>query len=98
MRRYLYESGFEITEEKACISLWKAYSVMCCRYDGIVRKPSIEQEYIGSLGNNTDEATLKYISDTDHKLEFRLRGIDKSSQLYSELSRLSQTLKGYIKE
>ena len=98
LRRYLFEKGFDIIDEKACISLGKAYSVMCCEYDGIIREPSLEAEYIGCLGGNTDNVSKRYISNVKHKLEFRIRGIDKGSKLYGEMSELIKKLNDYTGE
>ena len=98
LRRYLYEKGFRILDEKACVSLGKSYSVICCEFDGITRKPTAEEEYIGKLGNNNDPITLRYISVVNKKLKYKIRGLEENSQQYCDLSELIKKLDGYTGE
>lgn len=98
LRLYLAENGFEILEEKACISVGKAYSVMCCAYSGVSRELTMEEMYIGSLGSERSKASRMYISEVRKKLLNRLKGLDESEELYRQTAALADRLTEYITE
>lgn len=98
LRQYLAEKGFDILDERACISVGKPYSVICCAYSGNVRRLTPEELYIGSLGGENTEASRMYIREMRKKLLNKLRGIDESEELYRELSGLADRLAEYITE
>lgn len=92
LRRYLCENGFEITEEKACISSSKVYSVMCCQYDGKHRECSDEFAWAGKLAGDRSEASERYIGVICEKLRKHLRGLKEGSAEYIRMQSLIDTL------
>ena len=96
LRKYLYENGFVTDKEEACVSGVKAYSVICCHYDGIVRKPTLEEEYLGSLALRNAAPTRKYASVLCAKLKNIRKGVYESSELYSEYTKLIEKLDDFV--
>ena len=60
LRRFLYENGFEITEEKPVFENGKAYSVMVCRYTGEKTGMGDAFYYIGKVKPET-QSGIRYI-------------------------------------
>ena len=75
LRLFLYQNGFNIIQEKACVSGKKCYSVMQCRYDGIIRLCSLRQQYIGSLNRDDSPEAYRYISMIIQKLNRKINGL-----------------------
>lgn len=81
LRLFLYQDGFCIEKEKACVSGRKHYSVMLCRYDGVIRECSKKIQYIGSLGDDDSEEADGYINMIKTKLKRKIDGLEKSGRL-----------------
>lgn len=80
LRLFLYQNGFIIEQEKACVSGRKCYSVMLCRYDGIVRECSKEIQYFGLIdGSESDEAAM-YVDMIKTKLQKKINGLLRSGK------------------
>lgn len=97
LRKYLCENGFEIMQEKACISLGKAYSVMLCRYDGMKRECSEEFAYIGALGKDNSDEAKRYIYVVNEKLKKKIKGFSEGTQEYKKMLALIEKLTAYYK-
>ncbi len=97
LRKYLCENGFEIMQEKACISLGKAYSVMLCCYDGIIRDCNDEFAYIGALGKDHSDEAKRYIYVVNEKLKKKIKGFSEGTQEYEKMLALIQKLTSYYK-
>ncbi len=80
LRLFLYENGFLIEDEKACVSGRKCYSVMLCRYDGIIRECSKKNQYIGLLDKDKSDEAQRYISMIKSKLTKKISGLIKSGK------------------
>lgn len=78
LRSFLFENGFNIIQEKACVSGGKCYCVMQCRYDGIIRECSLRQQYIGSLNRDDSPEAKRYISMVAQKLKRKINGLLRS--------------------
>ncbi len=59
LRRYLYENGFEIREERLLLDKGRIYSVMLCVYDGAERSAS-DAEYLLGTHNIQSKSQLFY--------------------------------------
>lgn len=81
LRLFLYQNGFCIEQEKACVSGRKHYSVMLCRYDGAIRECGKKEQYIGSLGDDNSEEAAGYINMIKTKLKRKADGLEKSGRL-----------------
>lgn len=81
LRLFLYQNGFLIEKEKACVSGKKCYSVMLCRYDGVIRKCSTKTQYIGLLDRDPSYEAQRYVSMIKSKLIRKISGLKKSGQL-----------------
>ena len=81
LRLFLYQNGFCIEQEKACVSGRKHYSVMLCRYDGVIRECGKKEQYIGSLGDDNSEEAAGYINMIKTKLKRKADGLEKSGRL-----------------
>ncbi len=73
LRTFLCENGFFIEEEKACAVGGKCYSVMQCRYDGIVRPCDERMAYIGRLSKEDAPEAAQYI-ENQWSAAFRMSG------------------------
>ena len=74
--KWLYESGFEITHQKACECDKKHYTVMVAKYTGNCTTPQRSFLYTGKLDTNDENAKV-YLSHIVSHLEKRAIG-DKS--------------------
>ena len=81
LRLFLYQNGFCIEQEKACVSGRKHYAVMLCRYDGVIRECGKKEQYIGSLGDDNSEEAAGYINMIKTKLKRKADGLEKSGRL-----------------
>lgn len=80
LRLFLFSSGFDIVQEKACVSGKKCYSVMLCRYDGIVRECSKRTQYFGLLDECDSLEAKQYISMISSKLQRKIDGLLRSGK------------------
>ncbi len=80
LRLFLYENGFCIEQEKACVVGRKCYSVMCCRFDGVKRLCSAKEQYIGRLGEDPSEEARRYVRMTEEKLQKKINGLTRSGR------------------
>ena len=78
LRTFLCENGFCIEEEKACAVGGKCYSVMQCRYDGIVRPCDERMAYIGRLSKEDAPEAAQYIDMVIRKLQRKINGLRHS--------------------
>lgn len=86
--KWLYESGFEIIEQKACECDKKHYTVMVAKYTGNCTTPSRSFLYLGKL-DTEDENSKAYLSHIVSHLEKRAIG-DKS------LNEVIESIKGRV--
>ena len=86
--KWLYESGFEIIEQKACECDKKHYTVMVAKYSGNCTTPSRSFLYLGKL-DTEDENSKAYLSHIVSHIEKRAIG-DKS------LNEVIESIKGRI--
>lgn len=59
--KYLYDSGFEITEQKACIADSKPYCVMCIQYTGHTNPCTELFTYTGKLHPESCEEDREFL-------------------------------------
>ena len=78
LRAFLCAEGFEIKEERACITGRKCYSVMLCVYDGRVRKCGSRFEYLGRLADDSSEEAVRYADMIKGKLKKKINGLLQS--------------------
>lgn len=88
LRLFLCKNGFKTEQEKACVSGGKAYSVMVCSYDGIVRQCDDIQKYIGFLADDNSQETKRYIYVVNEKLKKKLNSFADNSSEKMKLSAL----------
>lgn len=98
LRLFLCKNGFKIIREKACVSGRKAYSVMVCEYDGVIRELSDEQRYIGLLAEDGSYEAKRYIFTVNEKLKKKLRAYEKNSGEYQRLAVLTECFDSYVNE
>lgn len=79
LRIFLCENGFEIIEEKACISGKKVYAVTVCAYDGKKRECTPLFQYGGRLLEDHSEAARRYKNRIAQQLSNRKRGLAAES-------------------
>lgn len=83
LRSFLCAEGFEIKEEKACVSGRKCYSVMMCVYDGKQRKCDSKFEYLGKLADDTSDEAVRYADMIKGKLKRKINGLMQSGDSVS---------------
>jgi tRNA (adenine22-N1)-methyltransferase len=94
--RYLADNGFYIKDEKIVKDgerSGKLYRIMCAGYDGIARRISEADAYIGAINlDRGDAETLLYIDKTVRSLSVRIEGKKRAGEdtpceqrLYDEL-------------
>ncbi len=76
VRKYLYENGFEITDEKTVAEKGKYYSCMSAVYTGESAEYNIYDLYIGKSDKNTDESAKGYFEMILSQLEKKQKGFE----------------------
>ncbi|MBQ3008189.1 MAG: SAM-dependent methyltransferase [Oscillospiraceae bacterium] len=76
VRRYLYENGFEIKEERTVSEKGKYYSCINAVYTGVVKQPDIYDIYIGESHTNSDSSAKGYFEMILTQLEKKRRGFE----------------------
>lgn len=80
LRCFLYENGFNIINEKACVCAKKVYSVIVCEYDGINRNYDDAMKYIGKLCDDMTPESYIYIENVIKKLQKKISGLTQSGK------------------
>ncbi len=75
IRKYLYENGFYIIQEKNVAEKGKYYSCINAVYTGEIVKNDIFNTYIGECYKNTDLAALGYIEMILGRLRKKQKGV-----------------------
>lgn len=83
LRRFLAKNGFDVLCERGVTDGKFVYSVMKCRYSGIVREISAAEENIGRLDSTLEEDRL-YIEKQLERMENAARGIANSDAKRAE--------------
>lgn len=78
LRVFLCENGFDILDEKACVSGKKVYSVMVCTYDGQKRKCTDLFKYAGRLLEDDSEPSILYKQKIAGQLQKKLCGLPQN--------------------
>lgn len=62
LRAFLYEHGFELLREETVLDSGRLYTVMLAAFTGHVLSPSLEQCYLGRLGESASPYTPAYLT------------------------------------
>lgn len=77
VRKYLFENGFDIVDEKICKS-GKYYDIMAAEYDGIRRKYTELDALVGKINRaRRDDITLEYVGHLAEIYRGRVEGLRK---------------------
>ncbi len=96
LRLFLCKNGFQIVDERACVSGRKVYSVMVCEYDGIIRKCEGVYRFVGRLAEDDSNEAKEYILNINTKLKKRILGLSTDSDDHSELDSIIKKLDGLL--
>lgn len=88
LREYLCLNGFNIKNEKACISFGKTYCVMLVSYDGTIRQCPMKYKYAGTLDCDKSVEARRYIYAVTQKLKKKLMGYEKGTEEYNSVEEL----------
>lgn len=78
LRKFLWQNGFYIKEEKAVICENKIYSVMNVYYSGDMYIPNIKEIYFGKIDFQNDIYAETYKKSVIKKLSSQYNGVLKS--------------------
>lgn len=96
IRKYLYENGFSILEEKTVSENKKFYTCIHARYTQDYKTPSIYECYIGKSEENKGESALGYFQMVLSQLEKQEKGqridLGKSDLLLQQAIKKVKTL------
>ena len=92
LRQYLCAHGFCLLQEKACLSMGKAYSVMVCAYDGRIRPCSITFARTGFLLQDSSPEAEAYLRLVLSKLQKERKGLPLDSPAASQHMALIETI------
>ena len=98
LRLFLCQNGFEIINEKPCISLGKSYSVILAAFDGVIRPCDDIFKYTGLLQFDTSPESKSYISVINGKLKKKLNAFQKDSDEFNDLLELTKKLDSLSEE
>lgn len=79
--RYLYDNGFEITEQRGCIAEGKPYTVMCVEYTAHTNPCSELFTYMGKLNPGVFTEDKKYLELQANILRKRAAADKKNAEL-----------------
>jgi tRNA (adenine22-N1)-methyltransferase len=100
--RYLADNGFYIKDEKIVKDgerSGKLYRIMCAGYDGIARRISEADAYIGAINLDRGNAeALEYIDKTVRSLGVRIDGKKKAGKDASDEQSLYDELCAYLND
>lgn len=86
VREWLYENGFDISDEELTAEGEKIYDVMSVRWDGVARELGEINFYVGAkLLERNDDLVKKYIRKRVNQLNEILSGIRKTNSDRKEL-------------
>lgn len=92
LRKFLYDNGFEITEEKSCFEDEKVYICMSAIYTGkIVTHTNIEI-LLGDFAHRTDDASLAYVNKKMKRITARYNALVKNGQSDCEVDKLKKII------
>lgn len=92
LRKYLFDNGFEIIEEKACFEDGKVYIAMCAEYTGEFKEHSPAQILLGDFINRTDEASMAFKEKKLKRARVRLEALKKTQPDSDEILKLQNIL------
>ncbi len=95
VRRFLFENGFEIKEEKCCLDKKHCYCVIAAEYNGKKIEHTPSEIYIGTLSKNKDEASRVYLKNTLSRLTKRREALKKANTEPDEVEKLSKIIDDY---
>lgn len=97
VRRFLFENGFEIKEEKCCLDGKHCYCVIAAEYTGRKTKHTPAEIYVGTLAKEKDEAAHIYLKSTLSRLEKRRNALKKANAVPNEAEKLSMIIDDFKK-
>ncbi len=95
VRRFLYQNGFRILEERAAIDGAYAYCILLAAYTGNPREISLLEEWVGEMPMNLDKDSLEYLRRQQERAEAVADGLSRAQSkeerdkeaVYRELAR-----------
>lgn len=92
LRKWLWENGFEITDEASCFDDGKTYICMAVRYTGEVTSHSEAEILFGGFLKKKDEASVSFCEKKIHRTKVRLDALRKSDPENQETETLEKIL------
>ena len=91
LRAFLYENGFALLREETVLDGGRLYTVMLAAFTGHVLSPSLEECYLGQLGESTSPHTPAYLTRQAALLTKRKAGL--SPEESERIDHVIQTLR-----
>lgn len=92
LRKWLWENGFEITDEASCFDDEKTYICMAVRYNGEITSHSEAEYLFGGFLSKKDEASVSFCKKKIHRTKVRLEALRKSDPENKETQTLEKIL------
>lgn len=92
LRKWLWENGFEITDEDSCFDDGKTYICMAVRYTENVSEHSDAEILFGGFLSKNDEASVSFCEKKIHRTKVRLEALKKSDPENEETDVLKKIL------
>ncbi|MBQ7043100.1 MAG: SAM-dependent methyltransferase [Clostridia bacterium] len=92
LREWLWDNGFEITQEDACFDDGKAYICMSAAYTGVSSSHSEAEILLGGFADKTDEASSAFVERKLHRVRVRLDALKKSDAENDEIQVLQNII------
>lgn len=93
VRKYLFENGFSITDEKACFEDGKVYICIGAVYTGTVSSHSEAEIMFGDFLGRSDEASRAFIDKKMKRIQARLSALISHGGDEDERQRLEEIIK-----
>lgn len=92
LREWLWDNGFEITQEDASFDDGKAYICMSAAYTGVISSHSAAEILLGGFADKTDEASSAFVERKLHRVRVRLDALKKSDAENDEIQVLQNII------
>lgn len=92
LRKWLWDNGFEITDEASCFDDGKTYICMAVRYTGEITPHSEAEILFGGFLSKKDEPSVSFCERKIHRTRVRLEALRKSDPENEEIKTLENIL------
>lgn len=92
LRKWLWDNGFDITEEETCFEDDKVYLCLSAVFTGEAKTYTQLQLLLGSLNGRDDEPSVTFCEKKLHRVRVRLQALKQSDPEKAEIKTLEEII------